>query len=68
MNIPLPRSITLIFRQSFNLSPLLTILVKHASHGRMKHNANNSTACHKKQKGMKVTQLTKNSLRYNHVK
>ena len=44
--------VTLIFRQSFNLSPLLTILLKHASRGRMKHNADNSTVCHTKQKGI----------------
>ena len=44
--------VTLIFCQSFNLSPLLTILLKHASRGRMKYNADNSTVCHTKQKGI----------------
>ena len=62
-----PRSITLIFRQSSDLSPLLTILATDTClvpRARMKHDADNSKACHKNRRVLKVTQITRNSLHY----
>ena len=60
MNIPLSP-----FYPS-NISPILQSF--SSSDYTCKTRVSWPTACHKKQKGMKVTQITKNSLRYNHVK